>query len=102
MLGLKLANEMVTSSITTIHTTRVQEPGRKDADNVSSCCLARNTCTRKVQVKAINAKRMVMNEILNSGSLLRTAVAAQGYHGHRYEAHEASQLVRGRTFAGWA
>ena len=59
MLCFKGANEMVTSSITTIHTTHVQEPGRKDADNVSSCCLARNTCTRKVQIEAINATRMV-------------------------------------------
>ena len=57
MLGLERAYEMFTSSITTIHTTHVQEPERKDAGDVSSCLLARNT--RTVQVEAINAKQMV-------------------------------------------
>ena len=40
----------------------------------------------------------------NLGSALRTAVAAQGYHGYRYivKAHEMSQLARGRAGKGWA
>ena len=54
MLGLERAYEMFTGSITTIHTTHVQEPGRKDVD-ISSCrFIARNT--RTVQVEARNAK----------------------------------------------
>ena len=57
MLGLERAYEMFTSSITTIHTTHVQEPERKDAGDVSSCLLSRNT--RTVKVEAINAKQMV-------------------------------------------
>ena len=36
MLGLERAYEMFTSSVTTIYTTHVQEPGRRDL-NVSSC-----------------------------------------------------------------
>ena len=57
MLGLQRAYTMFTSSVTTIHTTHMQEPGRKDVD-ISSCrFIARNT--RTVQVEARNAKGRV-------------------------------------------
>ena len=57
MLGLERAYEMFTSSVTRIHTTHVQEPGRKNVD-ISSCrFIARDT--RTVQVEARNAKRRV-------------------------------------------
>ena len=57
MLDLERAYEMFTSSVTTIHTTHVQEPGRKDVD-ISSCrFIARYT--RTVKVEARNAKRRV-------------------------------------------
>ena len=52
---------MFTSSVATIHTTYVQEPGSKDVD-ISSCrFIARNTPT--VQVEARNAKEEFMNAI---------------------------------------
>ena len=72
MLGLERTYEMFISSVTTIHTTRVQEPGRNDVD-ISSCrFIARNT--RTVQVEARNAKRSVYE---------------------RKFTHEMSQLARG-------
>ena len=103
MLGLRRAYEMFTSWITTIHTTHVQETGRKDV-NVSSCLLARNTRTVHGSGHEYEGKGSWMK--FNLDSLLRTAIATQDYHGCRYiiKAHEMSesQLARGRADTGYA
>ena len=82
---------MFKNSTTTIHTTHVQEPGRKDVDVYGS--------GQECEGKCLCIK-------FNLESSLQTVAATQGYHRYRYivKAHEVSesQLARGRASTLWA